>query len=135
MSLNCVASFEFIFSLNYVAGKFQSCWTNLDMYHDNREHEAYINFLANKYPDRIEIFEIGNSFENRSLKVIKIGEKQRESPKHAIWMQAGIHAREWISPATVAHMIYQLVESISGEEKHVLANFDIYVLSIVNPDG
>ena len=108
----------------------------MDRYRDYKEHRAYLDYLASKYPDRIEIFEIGKSFENRSLKAIKIGDTTAtKGPRPAIWIQGGMHAREWISPATVAHMIYQMVESTSAEEKLVLANFDIYVLSIVNPDG
>ena len=108
----------------------------MDRYRDYKKHIAHLDFLASKYPDIIEIFEIGKSFENRSLKAIKIGNTTvSNGHRPAIWIQGGMHAREWISPATVAHMIYQMVESTSAEEKLVLANFDIYVLSIVNPDG
>nr|CAD7194053.1 unnamed protein product [Timema douglasi] len=46
----------------------------------------------------------------------------------------GIHAREWISPATVTYIINELTENrhIHGD---AVQNVDWYILPIVNPDG
>jgi hypothetical protein len=55
--------------------------------------------------------------------------------KPAMWIDGGIHAREWISPATVTFMIRQLVEVKDPEEADLLDNLDWYILPQVNPDG
>jgi len=45
----------------------------------------------------------------------------------------GIHAREWISPATVTYLVKQLVTDRNYEE--LLDKMDILLLPVVNPDG
>ena len=43
----------------------------------------------------------------------------------------GIHAREWISPATATFLAKQLAEKKSA----LLASWDVYILPLANPDG
>lgn len=49
-------------------------------------------------------------------------------------IDGGIHAREWVSPASVLYAIRELVEN-EDSSNSVLNNFDIYVLPNANPDG
>lgn len=42
--------------------------------------------------------------------------------------------REWISPATVSYIVYELLEN-AGSHADILDNYDFYVMPIVNPDG
>ena len=104
------------------------------------EHIAYLEYLTRNYPTTVEKFEIGKSFEGRSLMGIKISNKKwwlenDTEIRPAIWIQGGIHAREWISPATVAYMIHQIVEPITRRDAQNTAFFDIYIAPLVNPDG
>jgi len=46
-----------------------------------------------------------------------------------MWIDGGIHAREWISPAAVTYIIDFLVENSENLET------DYYILPVVNPDG
>ena len=46
-----------------------------------------------------------------------------------MWIDGGIHAREWISPAAVTYIIDYLVENSDNLEA------DYYILPVVNPDG
>uniref|UniRef100_A0A667ZVY5 Carboxypeptidase B2 (plasma) n=1 Tax=Myripristis murdjan TaxID=586833 RepID=A0A667ZVY5_9TELE len=64
---------------------------------------------------------------------ISVGEKQ---DKKAIWIDCGIHAREWISPAFCMWFV-QNVSPISPEPNitHILNHMDVYVLPVMNPDG
>merc|ERR1712173_514648 len=75
---------------------------------------------------------IGYSTEGRPLKVIKVGMPGKQ--KKAIWIDGGIHAREWISPATVTYILRQFVER-SGTYANILRNYDIYIMPSMNPDG
>ena len=97
----------------------------------------YLECLETKYSEICEIIDIGNSVESRSIKVIKVSRPSSNGEiKPAIWIDGGIHAREWISPSSVEYFVYQLVEkSYLKENKRMVDNFDIYVAPILNPDG
>ena len=97
----------------------------------------YLECLTAKYSEMCGIIDIGNSVEGRSIKVIKISRPSSNGEmKPAIWIDGGIHAREWISPSSVEYFVYQLVEkSDLHENKMMVDNFDIYVAPILNPDG
>ena len=70
------------------------------------EIQETINYIAS-VNDHISIETIGQSFENRDINVVKIKPIHgRASPK--IYIQAGIHAREWITPASVLYLIHML---------------------------
>ena len=97
----------------------------------------YLECLQQRYSDRCEIIDIGKSVEGRSIKVIKIRQPSSNGQvKPAIWIDGGIHAREWISHSSVEYFVYQLVEKLNlPENKKMVDNFDIYVAPILNPDG
>ena len=46
----------------------------------------------------------------------------------------GIHAREWISPATATFIMKQLVER-NYENQDLTDFYDFYILPVANPDG
>ncbi|GFY41751.1 carboxypeptidase A2 [Trichonephila inaurata madagascariensis] len=100
------------------------------------EIHKFIDELADKNPNITSILSIGRSGENRDLKAIKIGSKSKLS-KPAIWIDGGIHAREWISPATVTYIAHSLVSEYDNnpEVKELVDSFDWYILPVVNPDG
>ncbi len=51
-----------------------------------------------------------------------------------MWIDGGVHAREWVSPAAVTYMAYELLENWRDHE-NILDEYDIYIMPIVNPDG
>ena len=110
---------------------------NFEKYFGWKSHMDYLDCLTAKYSEICEIIDIGNSVEGRSIKVIKISQPSSDGAiKPAIWIDGGIHAREWISPSSVEYFVYQLVEkSDLQENKRMIDNFDIYVAPILNPDG
>ncbi|XP_034255172.1 carboxypeptidase B-like [Thrips palmi] len=54
--------------------------------------------------------------------------------KPGIFIDAGIHAREWIAPATALYIIHQLVENATHTAK-LTNDVDWHILPLMNPDG
>ncbi|CAD5118254.1 DgyrCDS6977 [Dimorphilus gyrociliatus] len=79
---------------------------------------------------------IGKSYEGRDLKVFNIGNEPGKI-KRSIWIDAGIHAREWISHATALFIIDRLVDEFGNDPEidDMIRTYDWYILPIVNPDG
>ncbi|GAB1299096.1 Carboxypeptidase B2 [Apodemus speciosus] len=59
---------------------------------------SWIDVITEQYPDMLQKIYIGSSYEKYPLYVLKVSGKEQRS-KNAIWIDCGIHAREWISPA------------------------------------
>ena len=54
--------------------------------------------------------------------------------KRSVWIDGGIHAREWVSPAAVSFFMSELVEN-SGRHQTLLDKYDFYIMPSANPDG
>lgn len=74
----------------------------------------------------------GMSYERREIKGIKIS---HGSGRRAIFLEGGIHAREWISPATICYMTHQLLTSDDAWIKAAAEDYDWYIFPVTNPDG
>ncbi|XP_032683426.1 carboxypeptidase B-like [Odontomachus brunneus] len=99
-------------------------WTS---YHRLEDIYGFLDYLAETYPDLCSVMTIGHSIEGRPLKVLRISNGKPNAP--AIWIDGGIHAREWISPASVTYIIDYLVENNEN------LDVDYYILPVANPDG
>ncbi|CAJ0930514.1 unnamed protein product, partial [Mesorhabditis belari] len=94
--------------------------------------------LKREHPDLVTLIDIGTSHENRTLLVIKLkGRRNVVSEKPAFWIDAGIHAREWIAPATAMYTVRQLINGYDTDPQiqSLLDSVDFYVLPVMNPDG
>ncbi|KAF5296418.1 hypothetical protein FQR65_LT01405 [Abscondita terminalis] len=102
------------------------------MYHRLADINTFLDYLATSYPSLCSLKTIGSSVEGRPLRVLKIS--NGNPGNKAVWIDGGIHAREWISPATVTYIINELVENWEKEPKAV-HNIDWHILPVANPDG
>ncbi|KAF7491847.1 Carboxypeptidase A2 [Sarcoptes scabiei] len=94
----------------------------------------FLEDLVRANPDICAFETIGRSTEGRALRIVKIGYPGYAKP--AIWIDAGIHAREWIAPATATFIINRLIRTkYSDETAELLKEFDFYILPSANPDG
>jgi len=81
---------------------------------------------------------IGRSYENRELRLIKLGIGYNTNTKPIFFIDSLIHAREWITGASVSYYIQYLVDGYLNNNAAVVAlltKFDFYILPVVNPDG
>lgn len=103
----------------------------LNSYLRHDEVNEYLHALSRKHSSLVSVEEAGTSFEGRSIKTITINNKPGNA---VVFLDAGIHAREWIAPATAMYAIQQLVEHAS-ENQDVLGNLTWVIMPVVNPDG
>nr|XP_014277059.1 carboxypeptidase B [Halyomorpha halys] len=101
-------------------------------YHTLDEIYEWMDSLSMKYPELVSIETIGYSHENRPIKVAKIHSGKWRAK--AVFLDGGIHAREWISTATVVYILHELVENRSELPSSFL-DLDFYLLPVFNPDG
>lgn len=92
----------------------------------------YLEYLAETYPNLCTIHEIGRSYEGKPIKLLKIS--NGNPGNKAIWVDGGIHAREWITPATVTFIMNHFVSNFESESNAV-QNIDWYFSPVLNPDG
>ncbi|EHB12265.1 Mast cell carboxypeptidase A [Heterocephalus glaber] len=95
---------------------------------------AWTEKMVNKCPEMVSRIKIGSTVEDNPLYVLKIGKDER---RKAIFMDCGIHAREWISPAFCQWFVYQATKSY-GKNKimtKLLDRMNFYVLPVFNVDG
>jgi len=102
-----------------------------DDYHPHEVLNEFIQALAD-VNDFAKIIDIGKSYEGRQMNVLAIEKAGPGAP--SIWLEAGIHAREWISPAVAAFIVRELVEDYS-EHPDYLDKINWYFLPSANPDG
>ncbi|XP_033754889.1 carboxypeptidase B-like [Pecten maximus] len=106
-------------------------------YHRLTEIESWMKNITDTYSDKASLFEITKSYENRTINGIKISTKNTPNPRPAFWMEGGIHAREWISPATVVYMTAQMLDTYDSDSamKEFVDSYDWYILPVFNVDG
>jgi hypothetical protein len=78
-------------------------------------------------------FSIGNSYEGRDMIGISINAADPTLP--AIWIDSNLHAREWISSATVLYIVDQILFGTSNNAISLRTNYRWYILPNANPDG
>ncbi|XP_074428703.1 carboxypeptidase A1-like [Larus michahellis] len=104
-------------------------------YHTIEEIYDWMDVLVDDHPNLISKIEIGQSYENRSLYVLKFSTGGSNRP--AIWLDTGIHSREWITQATGVWTANKIAEEY-GQDPSVTAildSMDIFFEIIANPDG
>lgn len=77
---------------------------NLDRYHTYDKIVSWMFKMRNDHGKHVKIFKIGESWEHRPLFTMKIN-KNSQNDRKAIWLDAGIHANEWIGPAVMLYFI------------------------------
>ncbi|XP_065341809.1 carboxypeptidase B-like [Cloeon dipterum] len=95
------------------------------------EIQAYLAELVAAYPDLASLIQIGTSTGGRPLNVLKIS---NGPGKKALFTDAAIHAREWITPPVALKIAFELLENYSINQG-LVDLVDWYILPVANPDG
>jgi len=104
-------------------------WTS---YHPLDEIYGWFDYLESTY-DFCQTESIGQSYEGQEMIVMKVC-RGGCGNKPAMWIDSGIHAREWIAPAVGTWLLNELVENDAAHPEFT-EQLDWYFLPSHNPDG
>lgn len=104
-------------------------WTHY--FHLDTIHK-WLDLQASKYPDLLTVIPLQASYERNLIKGVKLSAKAGNT---AVFVECGIHAREWISPAVCTYILNELLTSQAPEIRDLATNFDWFFFPVVNPDG
>ncbi|KAF2368757.1 Peptidase M14 carboxypeptidase A [Trinorchestia longiramus] len=104
------------------------------------EIEDYLKEVQKKHPDQVKLSIIGESVQKRPIMQLSIVSKgslkkeEEQSPEISslpvIFLDAGMHAREWLSTATALYLIESLLE-----DPEATKGVEWRIVPVVNPDG
>uniref|UniRef100_A0A1I7YUN2 Zinc carboxypeptidase A 1 n=1 Tax=Steinernema glaseri TaxID=37863 RepID=A0A1I7YUN2_9BILA len=106
-------------------------------YHSYDTMVNWMNEIERNYPSMAKVFSLGTTFEGRAIKGIKIGNNIEDTSKRIVWIDGGMHAREWAAIHTALWFIDQLIGNY-GVDPQITAYVDtlnFYITPVVNPDG
>lgn len=92
----------------------------------------WLDSLVTQYPNIVKPITGGSSYEGRSIRGVKLSYKEGNP---GIFMEGGIHAREWISPAVVTYILNELILSDDSRVRYMAESYDWYFFPVFNPDG
>ena len=96
-------------------------------YSSYRPYKDYIKRLNHRIKPRLLS---PKTKEDNTIHLYKIG-----NGKNKILITGGIHAREWLSPATVSYVADYINKHKDDEWKELLKNNTYYIIPVSNPDG
>lgn len=109
---------------------------NYGEYHDLDAINDWITNITTLYAKMATAIEVGKSYEGRTIRLIQI-DTGKVQQKNGFFMEGGIHAREWISPATVMYMTGQMLDlyGIDAKITDMVDSYTWYILPVFNVDG
>ncbi|KAK4329175.1 hypothetical protein Pmani_000466 [Petrolisthes manimaculis] len=102
-------------------------------YMSHQEITAYLEQLERDYPGVVSVKEAGRSVEDRPIYLVVITSNHTSplgNPKPVIFIDGGVHAREWVSPAASLKVISQVLN-----DPDMTRDLEWRVMPLVNPDG
>ncbi|KAH7981132.1 hypothetical protein HPB49_021874 [Dermacentor silvarum] len=106
------------------------------MYHTLDEIYGFLDSSAQKFPNLVSRVTIGKTEDGAAIRGVKISSGGNSS-RPAIWIDSGIHAREWISTASALYIIDRLLKNYndSDDVTKLVDTFDWYIFPVINADG
>ncbi|XP_035282861.1 carboxypeptidase A2-like [Anguilla anguilla] len=108
---------------------------NFAAYHTLETIYQWMDTLVADHPSLVTKLQIGSSYENRPMYVLKFSTGGDNRP--AIWIDAGIHSREWVSQATGVWTANKIATDYGRDTSltSLLNKMDVFLMIVTNPDG
>jgi murein tripeptide amidase MpaA len=106
-------------------------WTR---YWELNEIHSWLESLVAEYPADTSLIDVGASYEGRRILGLRLNVGGGSGKKQIIF-EGTIHAREWISGATVTWMLNELLTSADEEVQQLAATYEWIIIPVLNVDG
>lgn len=96
---------------------------------------SFLDDIVDANPDIASTYNAGFTIDGRQLKVLKL---KTPTAGRAIWIDAGIHAREWVSPSACIAFIDRFINEYRSNDPQVVAllnRYEFHIIPLMNPDG
>ncbi|KAM9305591.1 carboxypeptidase O-like [Gastrophryne carolinensis] len=105
-------------------------------YHPMDEIYKWMDQIKETHKQLVTLNYLGSTYENRPIYYFKVG-LPSNTKKKIIWMDCGIHAREWIAVAFCQWFIKEILEEHNRNDviHKALENIDFYIVPVLNIDG
>jgi len=108
-------------------------------YYKHAELLQQLQTLQQAYPGYIDLVEIGQSFEGRSMQVMILSDKSTgdHKSKPGMWVDGNVHGNEVQGSEAIVYLAWWLLEhkDTNPRAKRLLEDRTFYLLPSVNPDG
>uniref|UniRef100_A0A2P2HXG8 Carboxypeptidase B-like n=1 Tax=Hirondellea gigas TaxID=1518452 RepID=A0A2P2HXG8_9CRUS len=100
--------------------------------------EWFLKNLAERCPENVMMSTVGYSHNGNAIYLITVSPSAdfvadlECGPRPAVFIDGGIHAREWIAPATVLNMLMKQTENCAANTD---CDYEYYFMPMMNPDG
>jgi len=98
------------------------------------EMDAYTVHLATEYPHLVTRDIIGKSVEGRDMIGVRVSTAAEFGKKPIIFIDSGVHAREWVGPHSALYFLTELVTN-AAVTAELLEKVDFAFVPNANPDG
>ncbi|XP_056307037.1 carboxypeptidase A6 [Danio aesculapii] len=107
-----------------------------EVYHPLEEIQSWMFEMNRTHSHLVDLFSIGQSYEGRPLYVLQLGKRTRFFKK-AMWIDCGVHAREWIGPAFCQWFVKEALNSYQHDSsmRRLMNQLNFYIMPVFNVDG
>jgi hypothetical protein len=112
-------------------------WGNWNHYHNYTEIVNTLLYLNDTYPNIVDVFSIGKSWQNQDIYCIKLTNESNKHPKPKLLFVGYHHARELISAELPLYFAVQAATNFGTNETitRMLNYSEIYIIPALNVDG
>jgi len=109
-------------------------WFN--QYHDYNSTVTWIQQLVSQYSSLAKLVTVGTTYQGRTIYAVQVASKPYSGQPQIVY-DGGIHAREWISPATVQFILFNLLSNYGKDAQitKMVDNIQWTIIPIFNADG
>ncbi|XP_034113301.1 zinc carboxypeptidase [Drosophila albomicans] len=94
---------------------------------------GWLEKQAQDHPGVVTVLDLGSSTQGLPIKGVRIAFGLENVT--SVFVESGIHAREWIAPATATYFIDQLLHATDPAVKSLARSHNWFIFPAVNPDG
>lgn len=112
---------------------------SFERYHSAEVIYAWLERWAEQYPDLIDLYQVGESYEGRSIMQITLTNKKtgKDTEKPGAFFEGGRHSGEITGSESVLWLIKYLLDNYGkdADVTHLIDTKSIYLKPVNNPDG